>query len=465
MARLIFLVLLFLLAGSPGALGVWTLNKVIGQKGASVTVPCHYDRKYKDHAKYWCRGYQWATCVVMARTKSTWSRGKVSIRDEPSQQIFTVTMSNLTERDTNKYWCAVEIGGITKPDVKASVLLTVTAGSAGLSVLDSMVAGVAGDNLTVRCLYSDRYAPSMRKWCRAGDWGSCVTAEGAKAAGVLINDNGTGVFAVTLRQLTEKDQGWYWCAAGHVQIPVHISVMVPTTAALPATANSTSQTAPYETTVFNVLAAPSADSAAPPTTTGGSSATSETESPRVSTPQSKRESLVGPSFPSKTEPSAASTLSSVESKTASTLLSMVASSVASTHPSVVASSVGSTLLTRIFTQTTSASTLFTKSSTRRAPSSLLTSAGLYRIGQEDSGIQKVHRNHVMQSLWIAGATLLMLTTGAIVIWKWRRDREVKPSCEMEEMFTILAGDVEEDSSQTEPAVVSHRLPSQKEQEC
>ncbi|KPP59116.1 hypothetical protein Z043_122996 [Scleropages formosus] len=211
------------------ALGVWTLHKVLGQKGASITVPCHYDPKYKDNTKYWCRGYQWATCLVMARSTSTQSGGKVSIRDESSQQLFIVTMRNLTERDTNKYWCAVKIGSIVKPDVKASVFLTVTAGSVGLSVLDNMVAGVAGDSVTVRCFYRDRYALSPRKWCRSSDWGSCVTAGEARANRVLISDNGTGVFAVTLKALTEKDQGWYWCASGDAQVPIHITVMAPAT--------------------------------------------------------------------------------------------------------------------------------------------------------------------------------------------------------------------------------------------
>uniref|UniRef100_A0A8C9RQ39 Immunoglobulin domain-containing protein n=1 Tax=Scleropages formosus TaxID=113540 RepID=A0A8C9RQ39_SCLFO len=195
------------------ALGVWTLHKVLGQKGASITVPCHYDPKYKDNTKYWCRGYQWATCLVMARSTSTQSGGKVSIRDESSQQLFIVTMRNLTERDTNKYWCAVKIGS-----------------SVGLSVLDNMVAGVAGDSVTVRCFYRDRYALSPRKWCRSSDWGSCVTAGEARANRVLISDNGTGVFAVTLKALTEKDQGWYWCASGDAQVPIHITVMTPATA-------------------------------------------------------------------------------------------------------------------------------------------------------------------------------------------------------------------------------------------
>uniref|UniRef100_A0A8C9RZ26 Ig-like domain-containing protein n=1 Tax=Scleropages formosus TaxID=113540 RepID=A0A8C9RZ26_SCLFO len=340
------------------ALGVWTLHKVLGQKGASITVPCHYDPKYKDNTKYWCRGYQWATCLVMARSTSTQSGGKVSIRDESSQQLFIVTMRNLTERDTNKYWCAVKIGSIVKPDVKASVFLTVTAGSVGLSVLDNMVAGVAGDSVTVRCFYRDRYALSPRKWCRSSDWGSCVTAGEARANRVLISDNGTGVFAVTLKALTEKDQGWYWCASGDAQVPIHITVMTPATAV------------------------------PPPPTREGSSDLPITLPAGVSTLPSRGEIPAGSNLPSMRE-----------SKTVSTLPSTTESPVGSTHPTVRepavvsplpvrTSSVGSALLTTGFTVLHPNSSPLTKwtGTTKTTPSSPLTSAGL-----TDRDFQKEHR--------------------------------------------------------------------------
>ncbi|XP_018599725.1 hepatitis A virus cellular receptor 1-like isoform X2 [Scleropages formosus] len=426
MAPLTFFSLLILLAGSPGALGVWTLHKVLGQKGASITVPCHYDPKYKDNTKYWCRGYQWATCLVMARSTSTQSGGKVSIRDESSQQLFIVTMRNLTERDTNKYWCAVKIGSIVKPDVKASVFLTVTAGSVGLSVLDNMVAGVAGDSVTVRCFYRDRYALSPRKWCRSSDWGSCVTAGEARANRVLISDNGTGVFAVTLKALTEKDQGWYWCASGDAQVPIHITVMTPATAA------------------SAVSAVP------PPPTREGSSDLPITLPAGVSTLPSRGEIPAGSNLPSMRE-----------SKTVSTLPSTTESPVGSTHPTVRepavvsplpvrTSSVGSALLTTGFTVLHPNSSPLTKwtGTTKTTPSSPLTSAGL-----TDRDFQKEHRSHVTQSFWIIGAILLILATVVLVAWKWRHQRDMKSSCEMEEIVTNLTVDVEDESNHTDPDVV------------
>uniref|UniRef100_A0A8C9V4N4 Immunoglobulin domain-containing protein n=1 Tax=Scleropages formosus TaxID=113540 RepID=A0A8C9V4N4_SCLFO len=81
------------------------------ERGGSVTIPCHYDQKYKHHVKYWCKGYHWSTCTIMVRSDSRQSKGDVSINDDPDQLVFTVTMRNLQDKDSGTYWCAVEING------------------------------------------------------------------------------------------------------------------------------------------------------------------------------------------------------------------------------------------------------------------------------------------------------------------------------------------------------------------
>ncbi|KAJ8371843.1 hypothetical protein AAFF_G00299380 [Aldrovandia affinis] len=120
------LFLLLFVTGLPGILSMRTQSRVTVQTGGSVSIPCHYDQKYKDSVKYWCRGLLWGTCIVVVRTDSPQRRGDVSITDDPAQQVFTVTLRNLQRRDTNKYWCAVRVKGIGTPDDKASVFLSVT---------------------------------------------------------------------------------------------------------------------------------------------------------------------------------------------------------------------------------------------------------------------------------------------------------------------------------------------------
>ncbi|XP_035269145.1 uncharacterized protein LOC118225171 isoform X3 [Anguilla anguilla] len=107
----------------------------------------------------------------------------------------------------------------------------------------------------------------MKKWCRAED--SCVEVNSAKSGRSEIKDNRSEkVFIVTMRELNREDTGWYWCAAGELQIPVHITVtqkMTNTTVTTISTA-TTSDTATKPST-SKMLAVTIPRSSFPPTTT------------------------------------------------------------------------------------------------------------------------------------------------------------------------------------------------------
>nr|XP_023680992.1 polymeric immunoglobulin receptor-like [Paramormyrops kingsleyae] len=198
------------------------------QRGGSVTIPCFYGDRYKTHVKYWCRGYNVRSCSPIVHSDSP-QEGKVSIRDDPDQQVFTVTINSLTAGDSGTYWCGVEISGGS--DVGASLYLSVSDGSPGLSVDKQEVTGVEGDSVSVQCRYTDDYG--QRMWCKIGV--ACVSEKYVSLDGrpVLIRDDRVNkVFTVTMRGLERKDTGWYWCADRDQQIPVHITVKQTTTATI-----------------------------------------------------------------------------------------------------------------------------------------------------------------------------------------------------------------------------------------
>uniref|UniRef100_A0A3B3RGH0 Ig-like domain-containing protein n=1 Tax=Paramormyrops kingsleyae TaxID=1676925 RepID=A0A3B3RGH0_9TELE len=113
---------------------VSTLNTVSVQSGGSVTIPCFYDNIYEEHEKYWCRGSDWSSCTPIVHTDSTNITGEVSIRDYPDQQVFNVTMNNLTAGNSGYYWCGVEISRGSA--VGTRVYLSVTEGK--MSVLQTV---------------------------------------------------------------------------------------------------------------------------------------------------------------------------------------------------------------------------------------------------------------------------------------------------------------------------------------
>uniref|UniRef100_A0A3P8TVH4 Polymeric immunoglobulin receptor n=1 Tax=Amphiprion percula TaxID=161767 RepID=A0A3P8TVH4_AMPPE len=192
-------------------------------EGLSLTIPCHYEPQYASHVKYWCQGRTKEFCTTLARTDDT-SSDKVSIFDDPAQQVFTVTMKNLKEGDSGWYICGVEIGDMWKAD---DITFTNIKVIHGMSVLHSSVSGEEGSSVTVECLYSERYRESEKKWCRSGDWSSCLLtgSEGSyEDTSVAISDDRTGAFTITLKKLQMRDTGWYLCSAGQQQIAVHVQV-------------------------------------------------------------------------------------------------------------------------------------------------------------------------------------------------------------------------------------------------
>lgn len=71
-----------------------------------------------------------------------------------------------------------------------------------------------------------------KKWCRSGDWSSCVETGSDgwyEDTSVAISDDRTGSFAVTLKRLQMKDTGWYWCSVGQHKLSVRLQVTLPTT--------------------------------------------------------------------------------------------------------------------------------------------------------------------------------------------------------------------------------------------
>ncbi|XP_053083423.1 polymeric immunoglobulin receptor-like [Pangasianodon hypophthalmus] len=191
--------------------------------GASVTIPCHYDRTYIQYKKYWCHGGTFDFCKIQAYANNT--KGKVTVTDYPAESLFTVTMNNLQTGNTGWYWCVVEISG---PDVKEYLYITVKS-DPDLSVRNSRVRGEEGGSVTVQCFYSAAYQNTQKQWCRFKD-GRCNTfrkTATSQNSAVNISDDGRRSFSVQMSGLTKSDAGWYWCSAGDLQVPVNISVHDP----------------------------------------------------------------------------------------------------------------------------------------------------------------------------------------------------------------------------------------------
>lgn len=99
--------------------------------------------------------------------------------------------------------------------------LFVLEGVSSLYVDTQEETGFIGGPATIKC-YSQNSGEA--KWCRLG--GSCVQESQGSIDGttVILDRNLSSVLRVTMRGLKMEDSGWYWCATGDLQMPVHLSV-------------------------------------------------------------------------------------------------------------------------------------------------------------------------------------------------------------------------------------------------
>ncbi|XP_065419540.1 CMRF35-like molecule 7 [Chrysemys picta bellii] len=123
----IFSVLLWILF--PGCWAVTGPGAVRGPPGGSVAVRCRYRTGYEDYQKFWCRdggGWFWSNGLHIVETDGSEAEvtgDRVSIRDNHTQRVFTVTLENLTRADAGTYHCGVVRTG---PDLRAAVEVTVS---------------------------------------------------------------------------------------------------------------------------------------------------------------------------------------------------------------------------------------------------------------------------------------------------------------------------------------------------
>ncbi|XP_074175957.1 CMRF35-like molecule 6 isoform X2 [Rhinolophus sinicus] len=115
-----------------GSLSLSGPHTVTGTVGGSLSVQCRYEEEFTKHIKFWCKD----SCsslipkniVETTKSEREVKSGPVSIRDDPANLTFTVTLDNLTEEDGGTYMCGISIPWSKDPmfEVKVSVFPATT---------------------------------------------------------------------------------------------------------------------------------------------------------------------------------------------------------------------------------------------------------------------------------------------------------------------------------------------------
>ncbi|KAM5216643.1 CMRF35-like molecule 8 isoform 2-T2 [Hipposideros larvatus] len=137
----------------------WSLSgprTVTGTVGGSLSVQCQYEEEFTGHVKYWYSDLH-KKIVETTKSKREVRRGRVSIRDDPANLTFTVTLDSLTEEDEDTYMCGIDISWRQDP----TFLIEVSVFPASTSVSPASITRAKTSTITAQISTVPTVRPSV----------------------------------------------------------------------------------------------------------------------------------------------------------------------------------------------------------------------------------------------------------------------------------------------------------------
>ncbi|XP_048051616.1 polymeric immunoglobulin receptor-like isoform X3 [Megalobrama amblycephala] len=202
-----------------------TMPPVVGREGDSSEIKCPYNAKHSSEVKHLCKGKCFTEDAQNIIRSDEAKKPKISAKDDPELNLFTVTLSELRAEDAGIYWCAVRDEFNLHTDLMIVMKDAVTREAS------------VGGSVSISCQF---FRNHMRFFCR-GDQPNICVRDGVRVSSntrtngrfSVTDETSAGVFTVNINNLTEEDSGKYWCAeessGSFIFTEVHLHVIGETT--------------------------------------------------------------------------------------------------------------------------------------------------------------------------------------------------------------------------------------------
>ncbi|XP_062461514.1 uncharacterized protein LOC134157010 isoform X1 [Pezoporus occidentalis] len=209
--------LLLLLLCFPGFQAQILRTEETRSEGSSLYIQCPYTAQTThQQQKAWCR-LRNRQCEPLVVTKeyshTNWAtKGRVALKDNPTERTVSVTMTELQAEDSGTYFCAYYSYGYHQLRMIS------------LFVFKELHKWEL-DSVSVQCLPSTlNYSLGTKVWCRREDETLCSvivrtdyssTQHNSKALEdrtLIQDDTQKRTVTITMQKLQAEDSGMYWCA-------------------------------------------------------------------------------------------------------------------------------------------------------------------------------------------------------------------------------------------------------------
>ncbi|KAI5109461.1 polymeric immunoglobulin receptor-like isoform X2 [Silurus meridionalis] len=109
-----------------------SISKTV-QAGGDLNISCKYPESLRNYSKFLCKRHAAAVCpykMSVKESRKDVNVGKFSLYDDRTEQIFTVSIRNVTKTDSGEFWCGAEAAWTSDHGYKVyftQINLTVTA--------------------------------------------------------------------------------------------------------------------------------------------------------------------------------------------------------------------------------------------------------------------------------------------------------------------------------------------------
>ncbi|XP_048051513.1 polymeric immunoglobulin receptor-like [Megalobrama amblycephala] len=200
-----------------------TMPPVVEREGGSSEIKCPYNEKHSREVKHLCKGKCFTEDAqnIIRSNEAHVNKPKISAKDDPELNLFTVTLSELRAEDAGIYWCAVR-DEFNLPTELMIVMKDAVTREASV-----------GGSVSISCKFIRNHT---RFFCRGDQPNICVRDGVRVSSNMRTNDRfsvtdetSAEVFTVNITDLKEEDSGKYWCAeessGSYIFTEVHLHVI------------------------------------------------------------------------------------------------------------------------------------------------------------------------------------------------------------------------------------------------